>query len=919
MAKLRKKSLVLLLLLAVIGLSFAKTGIHLLTEAWWFDSIGFSSVFWTRLAGQVGIWIVTFAIYFLFLWGNYRLACSWTRDRPFRLLEGSQLEDYGEVAVHYGVLLAISLIALSAANASISAWENLFKFLHPSEFGSRDPIFGRDISFYIFKLPLYEGLRQWLLGLLLSTLFLSASVYGLKGNVQAAGSRPTRTAKSAKAHLSLLIGAIALWVAWGFWLARYQLLYSRDGAVFGAGYTAIHARLFACGVLGSFGVLAALLFWFSAQRRSWALPLLGVGLFVPAFVLLNWIYPAIVQQFIVAPNELAKERPYLVHNIQLTRAAYRLNEVQTQNFAAKNQLNRAALQANEPTIRNIRLWDYRPLLSTYRQLQEIRLYYEFLDVDIDRYTLNKNYRQVMLSARELSFNRVPQEAQTWVNRHLKYTHGYGLVMSPVNQVTADGLPELLIQDIPPVSKVDLEVKQPAIYYGEGTDNYIFTDTTTQEFDYAAGGTNTLTSYEGTGGVPLSSIGRRLAYACDFGSLRFLISNYLTDRSRLHYYRQIRERVKQVAPFLRFDSDPYLVLLDGRLQWIVDAFTVSDRYPYSEPVAPARDAITPLNGDNLESLVREKVNYIRNSVKVLIDARDGTLRFFVVDETDPVLATYRKIFPQLFEPRTAIPAIVKAHFRYPLDLFKFQAQVYLSYHMSDPEAFYNREDLWQYPIQTYEGTEQTMDPYYMIVRLPGEEKEGFIAILPFTPASKDNMIAWMAARSNGQEYGRLLLYEFPKQKLIYGPRQIEARIDQDPNISQQFTLWSQSGSKVIRGDLLVIPVEQSLLYIEPVYLRAEKGELPELKRVIVVYGQSIAMEETLEKSLSAIFGGEERDKIRPHLEKDAGSVLAKSALLIYEKAQEALRQGKWAEYGRYQQELEQRLQQLNESPRHLEAK
>ncbi len=911
MTNFRHKSLMLILLLLVMGLSLSKTGVHLLTEAWWFEAIGFSQVFWTRLMWQIGVWVVSFTFYGLFLWGNYRLARYWTRGQNLHLWRTSYIEGYSKTTLHYLVVMLIFLTALAAASSSLPAWETLLKFLHSSEFGSRDPIFGQDIGFYVFRLPLYESLRLWLLGLLLGALLLSASVYALTGNIVPGRGSPTRMPKAPKAHLSWLLGGISLWVAWGFWLGRYHLLYSREGVVFGAGYTDVHGHLLAYGVISFLSLLVAILFVVCAWQRTFALPLLGIGLSAAAFLLLNGIYPSFVQQFIVAPNELTKEKPYLAHNVQFTQAAYHLSDVQRQNYAAENRLNRPVLQKNQSTVRNIRLWDYRPLLSTYRQLQEIRLYYEFLDVDVDRYTLNGDYQQVMLSGRELSFNRVPQAAQTWVNQHLKYTHGYGLVMSPVNRVTASGLPELYLQDIPPVSSVNLKVTQPAIYYGEGTDAYIFTGTTTEEFDYPLGENNAFTQYQGKGGVPLSSLWRRLAYAYDFGSLQILISDYFTNQSRLHYYRQVQERVKQVAPFLRFDSDPYLVLLDGKLQWIVDAYTVSDRYPYSEPAIPHREAASLLKGGNLESILAGQVNYIRNSVKVLVDAYEGTLQFFAIDETDPVLATYRQIFPDLFEARAAIPPELKAHFRYPLDLFKIQAQMYLSYHMSDPEAFYNQEDLWQVPMETYEeGSEQMMEPYYVILRLPAEDQEEFILILPFTPAQKDNMIAWMAARSNGSEYGKLLLYEFPKQKLVYGPRQIEARIDQDPKISQQFTLWSQSGSKVIRGDLLVIPMAESLLYVEPVYLRAEQGELPELKRVIVVYDKSVAMEETLEQSLGVIFGEEQVHQRVPGLGGEKNSALAQSALLIYQKAQEALRQGNWAEYGRYQQELEKILQQLN---------
>ena len=896
--------------LVVIGFSLS-TIVHLLTEVWWFDAVGFTQVFWTRLTWQILIWAVTFVVYFLFLWANYRLAIRDKRRSllPLKLNGGRKV--YGIKAVNYTVLILISVVSLIAAFSSMASWETILKYRHSIPFQSSDPIFGQDLSFYVFRLPFYESIYYWLWGLLLLAVMTSVLVYGDNGafsRIFPSRYASTRLARSrikinqsARIHLSILASAIALLVAWGFWLARYELLYSATGVVFGAGYTDVHAKLWAYQLLRILAVLVAVLLMVSIKQQRLTMPLTGIGLFFVILLLVNYLYPWSMQQFIVNPNELAKEKPYIEHSIKFTQAAYHLDDVQRQNYAAETQLSRQSLASNQATIDNIRLLDYRPLLNTYRQLQEIRLYYKFRDVDVDRYVLNEDYQQVMLAARELAFNRVPPKAQTWVNQRLKYTHGYGLVMSPVNRFTSDGLPELYLKNIPPVSTVDLKLTQPAIYYGEETNHYIFTGTTTPEFDYPLGDANAFTYYDGQGGVPLSSLGQRLAYAYDFGSLQILISNYFTNQSRIHYYRQIQARVNHVAPFLRFDRDPYLTVINGKLQWIIDAYTTSDRYPYSEPVVGTD--ILPRNS---------QVNYIRNSVKVVVDAYDGALQFFVVDENDPVLATYRQIFPDLFISQEATPPEIKAHFRYPLDLFKLQAQMYLSYHMSDPEVFYNREDLWDFPREIYEDKELVMEPYYLMVKLPGESTTGFMLILPFTPAKKDNMIAWMAARSNGDDYGKLLLYSFPKQKLVYGPRQIEARIDQTPKISQQFTLWSQAGSKVIRGDLLVIPIEQSLLYIEPVYLRAEQGELPELKRVIVAYDKAVVMEKNLEQSLVAIFGTKPVEQRGPSTLTDQDTLLIKSALENYQLAQEALRQGNWAEYGRYQQELGQILQQLNQN-------
>lgn len=898
----------ILIVAAIILFSFG-TVVHLLTEAWWFDAVGFASVFWTLLTWRLLLWIGTFVIFALVLWGNYRLAMHLTpiaiqprfiRNRSnrypsLRLVENSNLDIYSKNLPNYVALVAIFLISFVAASSSVGAWETILKYFNASDFGSTEPIFQQDIGFYIFQLPFYEGIREWFLSLLICSLLVSVPVYFLKGGFNQGNWRNLISGQG-KTHLSLLLAAVVVLIAIGFWLERYDLLYSEEGVVFGAGYTDVHARLLAISSMSFMALALAALFLISIGRNSTTLPIYGMGIFIAALVLVRGVYPGFVQQFIVEPNELAKEKPYIDNNIQLTRQAYGLDGVAREQYPAKAELNRQALQANQGTIDNIRLWDYRPLLSTYRQLQEIRLYYRFQDVDIDRYTIDGNYRQVMLSARELSYAQVPERARTWVNQRLKYTHGYGLVMSPVNKITPQGLPEFFIKDIPPVSQVDLQVTRSGIYYGEETDSYIFTGTSTDEFDYPRGGENASTRYEGQGGVPMGSFGRRLAYAYDLSNFKILISNYFTNESRIHYYRQIKERVRKVAPFLRLDSDPYVTLIDGKLQWIIDAYTTSDRYPYSEPIVKG---------------VRGNFNYIRNSVKVVVDAYDGTMQFFVIDSSDPLLATYRRIFPDLFASNETIPEDVRDHFRYALDLFKIQAQMYLSYHMSDGEVFYNQEDLWRLPTELYEGNQQQVEPYYMIMRLPQKETEEFILILPFTPSNKDNMIAWMAGHSNGNDYGKLLLYEFPKQQLVYGPRQIEARIDQEPDISEQLTLWSQQGSKVIRGDLLVIPIEESLLYVEPIYLRAEQGELPELKRVIVGYDEDIVMEESLDDALAVIFGEKKPQQLAAVPQNEVPSSVAQSALETYRKAEQAAREGNWSEYGKYQEELGKFLEQLNQ--------
>ncbi len=912
---------------SVLALLLSKTFVRLLTDAWWFEAIGLADVFWTRIVWQIGIWVATFVIYGLFLYGNYQLAMRFTRERSFEVAAGKEISFSGVFPYLVGV--AITLFSFGAANSSVLAWETILKFLNPSDFEIADPIYQQDVGFYLFRLPFYEGLQSWLMTLCAWGLMAALLIYVLKAISleRSSGQRDWRVSMRrhwahiftgrVKAHLSVLLIALALLIALGFWFERYDLLYSAAGVVFGAGFTDTHARLQGYWFMVFATLALAAIFVATVWRRTFAWSAYGMGVYVAVAVLVMGVYPWGQQQLIVEPNELAKERPYITNNIKFTRSAYNLEAVQRRDFPAESGLDQQDLAQNEATIRNIRLWDYRPLLSTYQQLQEIRPYYSFEDVDIDRYTLDDNYRQVMLAARELDYDQVPEDAQTWVNQRLKYTHGFGLVMSPVNRVTPQGLPNFFIQDIPPVSEVDLDLTESAIYYGEKTDNYIFTGMSTQEFDYPQGSKNAYTDYEGSGGISIPSFWQRLAYAYDFSDLKVLISNYFTNNSRVHYRRQIQARIKEIAPFLQLDADPYVAVIDGRLQWIVDAYTVSDRYPYSEPITQTASVVPDMPTDDFQQIARGDINYIRNSVKVVVDAYDGTLKFWVVDATDPVLATYRKIFPSLFESANTIPASTQEHFRYPLDLFKIQSQVYLLYHMGEPEVFYNREDLWRFPKEVYEGNEQLMEPYYIIMRLPENDREEFILILPFTPVNKDNMIAWMAARSDGKNYGKLLLYEFPKQELVYGPSQIEARIDQNPEISQQLTLWSQEGSRVIRGDLLVIPVEQSLLYVEPVYLRAEQGELPELRRVITVSGDQVVMRETLEQSLAAIFGesvAAVQTADRQPVAVGEAQGLIDSIVETFERSQTALTQRDWQTYGEAQRSLESLIQQLDQQTR-----
>jgi uncharacterized membrane protein (UPF0182 family) len=856
------------------------------TDMLWFENLGFGSVFWTALKAKVGIFFAFALLFTVFFLGNLFIARRLSGSGGF-FLPGQR---YYVPSSTINLALIVGSVGLGLLNGlgAVNLWDRMLLYLNQHAFGIPDPIFSQDVSFYVFALPIYRFLRGWLLETLLLTILGSIALYLL---VQLASWRQFRLWLTRKntLHLSALGALFLLVVAWGYKLNAFELLYSAEGAVFGAGYTDVHARLLAynlsfwavilCAVLLVAGVL---------MRRPW---ILGIGgaLWLAAAVGVAGMYPAFLQQFEVKPNELIKEYPYIEHNIEFTRRAYGLDQIQEMDFGSPAPLTQEALSDAEATIHGIRLWDYRPVQDTYSQIQEIRLYYDFVDVDVDRYVLDGTTRQVTLSPREMATDQL--QSRTWVNEHLQFTHGYGLVMSPVNEVTPDGLPELWIRDLPPRTVPGLEIDRPEIYYGEKTDTYVFVNSTIEEFDYPSGDQNITTTYEGHGGVLLDSPIKRAAFAYRFGDASVFLSQYLTPESRVMLHRNIRERVSSAAPFLLYDSDPYLVIADGRLVWLQDAYTVTNMYPYSLPYY-------------------ERFNYIRNSVKVAIDAYHGDMTFYIVDEQDPIIRAYSAIFPALFTPWDEMPQSLRAHLRYPEGLFTIQAEMNNTYHMQDPTVFYNQEDLWAVAHEVYAGSEQPMEPYYVTMVLPDAQEEEFILILPFTPASKQNMVAWMAARSDGQHYGKLLLYKFPKQELVYGPLQIEARIDQEPAISSQLSLWHQRGSQVIRGNLLVIPIDHALLYVEPLYLQAETSRLPELKRVIVASGERVLMAASLEEALPGLGGtAVVSPPPTPPTELPGVHDLALSALEHYERAQQYLQEGDWAGYGAELEAMQRDLEAL----------
>lgn len=875
--------LVLPLLLGFLGL---------VTDWLFFVETGYSAVFVKTLWAKVASGILFGSAFLIFAVVNAIAA-----NRPefpqadFFVIGGvvSPLPSRGMAsAVRFLSFAAAALLAFLAGQWGALRWEELLLFQSGLATGVSDPILGRDTGFYLFRLPLIETIKGFFGFTIVATAVLASVNYFLRGGIIITESRVSIDGR-VKKHLGVLAGLFILNVSFGFYLDMINLLFSEYGVVYGAGYTDIHAKLFFYRVLFILTPVAALLFIAGVMRGSglmtFAPPVLILALYLIGIV----IYPSVLQKFKVSPNELALETPYIKHNIHFTRSGYDLERIEMIPFDVEYNLTAGDIGRNDATIRNIRLWDHAPLLRTYSQLQQIRTYYRFADIDNDRYVVNGEYMQVMLSPRELSYNDLP--SRTWINERLIFTHGNGITFGPVSRISREGLPEFIIKDIPPVSNADIKVTRPEIYYGELSNDYVIVKTKVPEFSYPTTEGNIYTSYAGIGGVRLDSFFKRALFSLRFKTEKLLLSSDIGNESKILYYRNIMERVRKVAPFLLFDQDPYMVVTEGGgLAWIVDAYTVSNRMPYSKPID-------------------SRINYIRNSVKIAVDAYDGSLTFYVSDPSDVIIKVYSRIFPGMFKDLNDMPDELRRHIRYPSRFLQIQASMFALYHMTDPKIFYNKENLWEVPV----FSERPMEPYYTIMKLPGEKKEEYILLLPYTPAKRDNLAAWFAARCDEPNYGKLLVYTFPRDRLIYGPKQVDARINQDSQISQQLTLWSQRGSQVIRGSLLVIPIEQSLLYVQPLYLAAaDKVGLPELRRVIVAYENEVVMEENLEMALQRLFGGKAAVPQRvPKAEEAAlpSSDLAREAMRVFEKAIEMQRQGNWAGYGEEIRKLEQILRRM----------
>ncbi len=831
---------------AIVLISLLVFGRGVYTDWLWFDNLGFRGVFVKVLLTRITLFACGTAAMAVLLGVSLFIAHRFSRGEMAGMLPDDILSfisrSLTNISIGATVVLSIVFGGVVASN-----WEIFLRFFNSVPFGQIEPVFNQDASFYVFTLPVLSFLQGFLLGMLVVTLIATAALYFLRISMQ--GRRFDLSETSVKIHLSIIAGLIMFVIGWGHWIDRWDLLLSTEGAVFGAAYTDVNARMPALLVMTIVAAAAGLLMfantYFSGRR-------LLIGAFALWFVMnivLTNVWPGFVQQFRVNPNEFVREEQYIDHNIQFTRHAFALDRVSEQAYVAESKVDADVIRRNPQTVNNIRLWDYRPLSEVYRQIQLIRPYYDFQDADVDRYMIDGEIRQVLLSAREVASDKLQPESQTWTNTRLVYTHGMGIAMSPATEFTPEGRPEFFAKDIPaggviPIQSVDsdaapeIQVTNPRIYYGERAIDYVIVNTQTDELDYQTGeGELFHTNYFGAGGVQLSSVFRRIAYAWQFGDINILISGQITGDSRLQYRSNIQDRVREVAPFLLLDNDPYIVASeDGGLYWIQDAYTYTDRYPYSDP----------LGGE---------LNYMRNSVKVTVNAFEGDLRFYIWDDADPIIQTYARIFPQLFVPQSEMPPSLQSHVRYPQDFFRIQAEKYIRYHMQEPQNFYTNEDLWAVAEEKLGQDDQLyqVEPYYVIMKLPGEEKEEFLLLLPYTPNERQNLIGWLAARSDGENYGRLIAFNFPKDRQIDGPAQIEARIDNDQNISAWFTLRCTEGSSCIRGNLLVIPVDESLIYAEPVYIRAEGVSFPELKRVILATANRVVMEDSLNEALAALTG------------------------------------------------------------------
>ncbi len=932
----RRSPRALLIGLIIFVLFGANFTAYFYTDVLWFQEVGLSSVLWKSLGTQWTVGLIVGVVVALLIWVNLAIAArsgpAYRRSRIQPAGAIDPLERYREILTPYTRLLRIGVAVLFGFLTGVVAsaqWQTFLLFANRTRFGEADPQFGKDIGFYVFELPFYDLLADEVRGALMITLFASVAAHFFYGSIRAqeglAGVSP-----GALAHISVLLGLLAVTRAVQYYLGQFQLNFSTRGVVDGASYTDVHAQLPALRILAIISVISALLFIVNIRFRRLALPLAAVGIWILFSVLAGGVWPWAVQRFSVAPQELPRERPYIERNLEATRQAFDLGDVETRPFAASGELAGKDLARNETLLQNVRLWDPGVLKLAYQQLQAIRTYYEFPDVDIDRYEVDDQTRQVLLSARELSIEELDDRSRNWTNEHLQYTHGFGIVASLANETTVAGQPSFLVRNVPgtvnPAAPA-LNIDQPRIYFGEqfSPADYSIVNSKQAEIDYPTEARPERSRYEGEGGVPVGSFGKRLAFAIREGDPNLILSGLITDESRIIFYRNVRDRVLRAAPFLSLDGDPYIANVEGRLVWILDAYTSTPFYPYSQHVD-----LGSITGEE-EGTLTGAMNYVRNSVKVVVDAYDGTMDFYIVDPDDPLVQVWQDAFPSLFEDDEASSAL-QAHFRYPEDLFKVQSEVYLTYHMTQADDFYSKEDAWAVP-RINEAVPETpttstvtvpsdlgVAPTYLLIQLPDEDDEEFVLTRPFTPRARNNMISFMVARSDPGQYGELLVLQFPRQRLVEGPAQVHNLINQDVEISRTLTLLGQRGSTVTFGSLITLPIEDSILYVQPLFVTADNLGIPELKRVILVFGEEVVMSETFDEGLAELFGTQPPPVQQPRpargpreVEPEPGDDSELRALLeeasdVYDRAQAALADGDFEEYGRLIEELGELLEQ-----------
>lgn len=913
----KKRSFLTVGLIIILILVISSFGgiIKFITDYLWFKEVGYTQTFFTKIKAQVTIGIPIFIILSILLYVFIRKLKK-KYDSETEIVDATNNKKTGL----WIKLISVLISFLFTINIVSNMWFEILQFFNGEGFNMQDPVFNNDVSFYVFKLPLINTVVNFIIGIMFVLIIVTVLFYGYlatrdgfkniseqfediryNNNLDLRFVLNKKFATKIINQLSFISIFVFLFLSLKFFLKSYDLLYSQLGRVYGAGFTDINITLNLYRILSVGCLVSAVTFFIGARKRD-----LKFALTVPvALIVLSVLGTGVgilVENFIVEPDQLSKETKYMEYSIKSTQSAYALDDVKSIEFPVSDDLTKEDIDSNREIVDNIRINDQEPLIQVYNQLQGIRPYYVFKDVDVDRYVINGNYKQIFLSARELDQDRLNDQARTWVNQYLKYTHGYGITLSQVNEVTAQGQPEMLVKNIPPITSTDFKIMRPEIYFGETTNDYAIVNTDEKEFDYPTGSDNAETLYEGKAGINLSFF-NRLLFSIRERSYRLLISNNIDSNSKIMLNRNIIQRISEIAPFMYFDSDACITANqdDGKLYWIIEGFTASDKFPYSQPTDRFIKGWNP--------------NYVRNSVKVVVDAYDGSVDFYVTDENDPIIKTYEKIFTDLFKPISEMPKGIRDHIRYSQIYFDVQSDMYRLYHIKNPTVFFGREDYWNIAKEKYmDYGEQSVESSYLMFKFPDEEDVEFALTTQYTPQNKDNMIALLAARNDGENYGELVLYEFPKTKTIPGPNMIETKIEQDTAISSQLTLWNQVGSVVLRGNTLVVPIEDSLLYVEPIYLKSDtESNFPEMKMVVVSFGEKIVMEPTLDQAIESIFGITDNNNQQPeeevHDNTNIGD-LVKQANDVFNKAANASQGGNWAEYGEKLKELEDILNRLN---------